>query len=614
MCGINGFNWPDRALVKKMNEALKHRGPDGEGIYLDERVSLGHRRLSVIDLSEKGKQPMCNEDGSIWLVYNGEIFNFQELRRELEQKGHFFKSNTDTEVIIHAYEEWQFKCLDRFNGMFAFALYDSIRKIIFLARDRFGIKPLYYYSDNSKFIFSSEIKGILCHPVERKPNDKIIIDYLCFSLLQHTNETFFKDIYQLMPGQYLIYGCEDHDMSIKQWYQLQVKTDPLNEKATIEEIRDLFTDSVRLRMIADVPVGSCLSGGLDSSSIVCTMRRLSPEGDIRTFSIIFPGQKIDESDYIKEVTDAADLKSFLISPDESNLFEDLPDLIRTQEEPFTGPSVYGQYKVMELAHQNGMKVLLDGQGGDEVLGGYSYYFGFYFYELFKRLNWLQLSREVIHYYNYFRDTLPLQILVFLLLPRWVKTRSWKRRVNWVNPELYKKLFVNGALDPRWAGKSLGDGQSITISYSSIPHLLIWEDKNSMRWSVEARIPFLDYRLVEKALALPPEDKLRDGVTKYIFRKAMAESIPEKITNRRDKIGFEVPEDQWLKSKKMVEFIRDLIESKSFSERKYWDYGLVKTQFQKYMSNTHYHGQMARDIWKWVNLELWMRQFIDQPEG
>ena len=611
MCGISGFNWPDKEVIGRMNEALRHRGPDGEGTYMDNHVSLGHRRLAIIDLSEKGKQPMSNEDESIWLVFNGEIYNFKELRTELEQKGHLFRSRTDSEVIIHAYEEWQFKCLDRFNGMFAFAIYDSRKRILFLARDRFGIKPLYYYADESKFIFSSEIKGILCHSIKRKPNDKIIFDYLCHSLLQHRTETFFEGICKLPPGHYLTYDGADHSLSIKEWYRLQPKANHASERERLEEVKGLFSDSIRLRLVADVPVGSCLSGGLDSSSIVCTMRQLLPQGDIRTFSSIFPGYEMDESDYINDVVNFAGLDSSTVSPNEESLLDDLNDLIITQEEPFTGLNVYAQYRVMKLAHENGIKVLLDGQGSDELFGGYIYHFGFYFYELFKRLSWYRLSKEMLFYLNCFRNTLPFQAFVFLMLPKRVKSRLWGTRVKWITPELYERVASGREVDPRWLVKSLNEGLLVTLSHTAIPHLLIWEDKNSMRWGVETRIPFLDYRLVEMVSALPPEDKLRNGVTKHIFREAIDGIIPEKISRRRDKIGFAVPGDRWLKHPKVMEFTRDLIESRSFGERAYWDQGQIVRQFESYLKGEKSQGQGVSDVWKWINLELWLRQFIDK---
>lgn len=611
MCGINGFNWPDKQIIERMNDTVRHRGPDGEGTYIDDYVSLGHRRLAIIDLTEKGKQPMCNEDGSIWLVYNGEIYNFRELRKELEQKGHLFKSNTDAEVIIHAYEEWQLKCLARFNGMFAFAIYDSRKDTLFLARDRFGIKPLYYYVDKSRFIFSSEIKGILIHSIERKPNERNIFDYLCFNLLHHRCETFFENIYKLPPSHYLIYDLENRSLSIKEWYKLQVKSTDMNEEERTERVRSLLSDSIRLRMAADVPVGSCLSGGLDSSSIVCIMRELLPEGDIETFSSVFPGEKIDESHFVSEVATFARLKSYTVSPEEGDSLADLNDLVITQEEPVLSlAGLYAQYKVMKLAYENGMKVLLDGQGGDELFGGYTYYFGFYFYELFKRLSWYRMSKEMLLYLKYFQNLLSFQVFGFLLLPEWFKCRLWRTRAKWISHELYERFAEDRTVDPRWSVKSLNEGLLVTICRSALPHLLIWEDKNSMRWSVETRLPFLDYRLVEMVVALPPEEKLRDGLTKYIFRKAVDESLPERIRHRRDKIGFAVPEGRWLRHPRVVEFVKDIIESASFKGRPYWDHQQIGKQFELYVNGQGSTERDPRDIWKWVSLELWLRQFID----
>ena len=266
MCGINGFNWPDENVVKKMNLAVMNRGPDGDGFYVDFSVSLGHRRLAIIDLSEKGKQPMCNEDGSIWLTYNGEIYNFNSIKKDLINKGHIFKSTTDSEVIIHAYEEYGIDCTKRFNGMWAFCIYDKKQKKFILSRDRFGIKPLYYYIDHQFFIFSSMIAGIMCHNIQTAPNDRALLEYLAFNLEQHAEYTFFDRIFSVTPGTNLVYELEQKRLTKQRYYNLQPR-EPQDENT----IKDIFIESVKLRTISDVPIGSCLSGGIDSSAIVCVL-------------------------------------------------------------------------------------------------------------------------------------------------------------------------------------------------------------------------------------------------------------------------------------------------------------------------------------------------------
>lgn len=291
MCGINGFNWPDYDLIMEMGKAIGHRGPDDSGSYVDDWTSLGSVRLSIIDLTPAGRQPMSNEDESIWIVYNGEVYNYLELRKILVGLGHTFKSNTDTEVIVHAYEEWGVECVHRFNGMWAFALYDKQRCSLFLSRDRFGIKPLYYYSQGRRFTFSSEIKGILEHSIPRSPCDKSIREYLSLGHVDNGRETFFSDIQRLMAGENLLLDLGSGAFQLSKWYDLR----RFASRRTVdkdfnpaESMRNHLLASVRYQLVADVPIGSCLSGGIDSSSIVCSVHSIDPERKIKTFSLVFP--------------------------------------------------------------------------------------------------------------------------------------------------------------------------------------------------------------------------------------------------------------------------------------------------------------------------------------
>jgi len=299
MCGICGFNRKDEKLCRDMAEALKHRGPDDDGFYFDENVSLGHRRLSIIDI-KTGHQPIYNGDKTICIVYNGEIYNYLELRKELEGK-HKFYTNTDTEVILHAYEEWGNDCLNKFNGMWVFCIYDKNKNLLFLSRDRFGIKPLYYYFKDNRFIFASEIKAILQHDIERVPNELLIFDYLMYNIVDHTNETFFKGINKMPKGHFAVFDIKKNKLNIGRYWTLKLSQD--DNSGDERKIKDLFLNSIRLRLRSDVPVGSCLSGGIDSSSIVCTLSKMMDNKNIKTFSAVFPGKDIDESTYIRTVVE-----------------------------------------------------------------------------------------------------------------------------------------------------------------------------------------------------------------------------------------------------------------------------------------------------------------------
>ena len=603
MSGINGFNWKDENLTRKMNSVLKHRGPDDEGIYAERDVSFGHVRLSIIDLSEKRHQSMSNEDETIWITYNGEIYNFQDLRDKLIKKGHKFKSNTDTEVVIHAYEEHGLDCVKQFNGMWAFCIYDKNKDILVLSRDRFGIKSLYCYIDKDKIIFSSMIAEILCHNIETAPNDKAIMEYLAFNLEDHRDYTFFENIYSLAPGSILLYNLKTKQHNIQQWYRPEVR-DAKNE----DDFREIFTESVRLRTISDVPVGSFLSGGVDSSAIVCTLDKIL-NYTFSTYSLVVQGSAIDESRYIKEVGRNTNTKQFFTTVNEEEFLEDFHDFVVAQEEPVTGLGPYAQYRVMKLAHEQGAKVVLDGQGGDEIFAGYIYYFSWYFYELFIKFKRYTLIKEMGLYLKNFKNIFPHAMSLFLLLPDSVKYFIWKKVINkWVNHELLEKLC--NEKDPRWKRMNLKDGLLLTLFSTAIPHLLRWEDKSSMRWSIESRVPFLDVERVESAISLPSEQKLHNGKTKVIFKKAMNNILPEMIRNRTDKIGFGTPVDDFFRNEKIIAFSKEIIYSESFKKRPYWKWENVEKVFMAHIQNKKDAGDT---IWKWINLEMWLREFFDEKE-
>ncbi len=611
MCGIAGIVELNGALASEaavdvMADAIRHRGPDDEGFFVDGNVALASRRLAILDLSPRGRQPMWNEDGSFAVVHNGEVYNFAEIRRELESRGHVFRSHTDTEVILHAYETWGPECLHKFNGMWAVAIYDRRNRQLFLARDRFGVKPLYYYRDDRRFLFCSEIKGLLTQGIAREADDTAIFDYLIYNLLDHDVRTFFRGIRRLLPGHAMILDVQTGTQDIRRWYALEPRPASGDDRFLL---KDLFADSVRLRLVADVPVGSCLSGGIDSSSIVCMMRQLVPEHTIKTFSAVFPGTGVDESRYVRAVVEQARVHSYRVTPTPEELVADLPDLIRAQEEPILSTSPYAQYRVMKLAHENGMKVLLDGQGGDELFAGYDGYLGVYFRELFLSGRWRALLREGALYARHARKTIPFQVAVYLLLPRAIGRAV--RRI-WFAPWLDRD-FWTARCDTQDRDTALRRCRTLnarlkeSIEISSIPLLLRYEDKNAMRWSVESRVPFLDYRLVEYSLSLPSERKICDGITKRAFRDALADLLPEAVQARRDKIGFATPEEEWLRAPAVVAFVRDLIASHAFRARGYWNADRFCRFFEGALRGGR--GGKARQVWKVVFLELWFREIL-----
>jgi len=631
MCGINGFNWRNPELVRKMNSSVKHRGPDDEGIYVDDMVSLGHVRLSIIDLSSAGRQPMANEDGLIQIVYNGELYNFKDLRSDLIDKGHRFMSNTDTEVVIHSYEEYGPECIEIFNGMWAFAIYDKRRNLVFLSRDRFGIKPLYFSTIGDRFVFSSEIKGLLAHGIEPIPDNQAIFEYLAFGLLlDHSDRTFFRGIQRLRPGENLVYNLSDRSFQISRWYDVDSRVSgakEARESEVISKVKELFVDCVEKRLVADVPVGSCLSGGIDSSSIVSIMRSAVRDDRIETFSMVFPGLSIDESDCLDEIVKSTNVRSHRVIPNSDELVDELSDLVWTQEEPFPSLSMYGQYRVLKLASNRGMKVLLDGQGGDEILAGYPYYYVSYLIESLIHLRFRNffeaLKSESSRSPQFLKELLSYVLEGFGSY--WRGSRLIKR-VYWRFLKDFEVEGGRGVDDTAQVGNRfmsldrrpglyhalrsvtrLNSALLFDLKIRTIPSLLRFEDKNSMRWGVESRLPFLDYRFVEFLFTLPSRYKIRGWRSKYVLREAMAGTVPDRILMRRDKVGFETPDREWMRSRVFTDFAQKLFASGKFKSRPYWNAFEAAKILE---SNIRGDKDWTKVIWRIVNVELWNRIFID----
>jgi asparagine synthase (glutamine-hydrolysing) len=656
MCGIAGiFHFEKEVhpkLIQKMTNVLHHRGRDDDGflaVNFDSRKAypltgkgskvpglkleefntpvhlfLGHRRLSILDLSPSGHQPMSNEDGTLWIVHNGEVYNFLEIKKELESLGHDFRSRTDTEVILHAYKEWGVDCLSRFNGMWAFAIWDLPKKRIFCSRDRAGVKPFYYLYDGKRFCFTSEIKALLqIDDFRADPNEQVMADYLFLGLVDHTNETFFKNIYQLRPGEYLLF--EKDRLTIQSYWDIEAKEIRYaREGDYAERFHELLQDSIRLRLRSDVPIGSCLSGGLDSSSIVCMANKLMFDGQSidlnlvgerqKTFSSCFENPAYDERKFIELVIDQTGAERNYVFPKGEDLFKDLPKLIWHQDEPFGSTSIYAQWKVMEHANEKGVKVLLDGQGGDELLAGYPPSFYAFFKQTIRQLALASLIKEVkgfLKHQGWRMDQFMPRVMAGLVpdIFKPLFQHSNPYGFQWVQ-ERFKKKYHRSITKPNRFENELNNFLYHTFRSSALPGLLHYEDRNSMAYSIESRLPFLDYRLVEFAFGLPLESKIREGRTKVILRKAMESVLPEEITNRMDKMGFVTPEAEWFRTT-LRDPIHKIFNSKSFSERGYFNIANVKNNF-----NDHCKGKVDNHsmIWRCVNLELWMRMFIDKNVG
>jgi asparagine synthase (glutamine-hydrolysing) len=628
VCGIAGIvNLNKRTvepyLLEAMAEAQKHRGPDDAGIFVSGTAGLCHRRLAIIDLSKDGHQPMMNEDSSLSVVHNGEIYNYVELRTELEGLGHNFRSRSDTEVILHAYEEWGDGCLKRFNGMWSFAILDKPKGVLFCSRDRLGVKPFYYYRDNDLFVFASEIKSLLCHPgIRRAPNDKAIYDYLVsgYGYMDISDETFFSGIKQLRPAHYIRLSLDGRKFSQSRYWDIDPHKKKIsgNEEDVYRDFYGLFEDSVRLRLRSDVPVGVSLSGGLDSSSIACVAAALIGPGRIEAFSSCFDEKRFDERDFIRPVLEKTGTRENLVFARPDKLFDEIDEIVWHQEEPYSTLSIFPQWYVMRLAREKGVKVLLTGQGGDEVLGGYHKYYYYLFADKICSGRWAEARDEMARHAEFRGQGGGVAGKVFKIMashvaPQGLKTVLKGARCSPAPSYLAKDFAGHGSgrvFTEKRFSSILNNDLYNALKISPLPSLLHIDDRSSMAHSVESRAPFLDYRLVEYAFSLGPEYKIRNGVTKYVLRRAMEGVLPEKVRTRTDKMGYATPLETWFRSC-LKDKVRDVINSASFRRRPYFDHSDVMARLDRFMGTGWGRGGNEHfTVWSWVNLELWMRKFID----
>jgi asparagine synthase (glutamine-hydrolysing) len=554
MCGLAGIigragEPVDVALVQRMTDAVTHRGPDGAGLTSFRNLSLGHRRLAIVETSAAGAQPMNSSDGRLCIVYNGEIYNHIELRAELSALGHLFNTASDTEVILAAYAQWGPQCLHRFNGMWAIALLDRGTNQVFLARDRFGVKPLHYV-DTSRFVaFGSEIKQLL--PLaSRRPDEHAVLDFLHFGLQDHlTDRTSFAEIRKLPAGTWMMLDLEAPVCKVVRWYtpRPSPSAPAIDPDESARRFMALLDDAVRLRLRADVPVGTCLSGGLDSSTIATLASPRYLEAAGRPFSAICAASEHlanDESPFAQSVATHAGLELTCVRPSYEDFVDTLEPIHLAQDEPVGGPSLTMQWCVMRAARSAGLPVLLDGQGGDEVLLGYDRYVGNAFWEDLRHRGLLR-ALKMLRAASAVKDGMNARSRIrFVLGTRFTSVR--RAGHHFANRALTRPHPMAQVLDRLCdAASDPQRVQGIEIESTNLPALLRFEDRNSMHHSIETRLPFLDWRVVEAGLALPTGTKLRGGWSKWPLRAQMGADLPEAIRWSRRKIGFEAPESIWL---------------------------------------------------------------------
>ena len=612
MLGLRG-TLADTAVIERMTASMLHRGPDGDGIYIDGAVGLGFRRLSILDLSHAADQPMASDDGQLILVFNGEIYNYVELRRELESLGHQFKSTGDTEVLLHSYREWGRDCLKKFNGMWAFVIYDRRRRLLFGSRDRFGVKPMFFYRSKDCLLFASEIKAFLgsgiCHS---GPNWKVVSDYLLRQSLDESAESFFEGIEKIAPGSAFEVSLSGDFTTWRYWSLPEVDAEQEDDPAG--QFAELFEDAVRLRMRSDVPVGVCLSGGLDSTAIICAMARQWGGSQQPLHAFTYHAVEFDESPYIADTIRQTQAHLNLLETNPLQAWSTLGKVLHFHDEPVHAMSAVIGFELMGLAASKGVKVVLNGQGADEVIGGYSSYFSDYWYTLLRdgkvREVWNEIdSFTSLHGGNnlsLFLTALRQLVKVALRkansyqqLARW-KNRRAIRRHPWFTTELSEQTERDDRPGNHW---TLDGILRQSVERGPLPLYLRLEDRNSMAHSVESRLPFLDYRLVSLVFKSAAQWRIRGPWNKYLLREAMRQRIPESVRTRVDKMGFPVPQGKWI-SGAWYNLLQEFLESQAMRERGIYDLAAIRRDL-----DLHRQGKVdvSGMLFSVVQLELWASQ-------
>ncbi len=636
MCGIAGIILKQRSginLAEKiatMTAAISHRGPDGEGFLLASEqittpyynslqqnyqrkdlnyiptthltnshptafLAFGHRRLSILDLSDTGHQPMCNTEGKTWITFNGEIYNYIEIREELKKLGHIFISESDTEVILQAYKEWGTACVERFNGMWAFCIYDAEKHLCFASRDRFGVKPFYYINNKDIFSFASEQKAFVkAGLINAKIDPNALHNYLINGLLETNTTNFFEGVNELMPGNNLVFNTKSFDIKISNYYNLTehitLKNDNLSEKELIEKVSYAFENSVKLRLRSDVEVGTCLSGGIDSSALAVSISEITGQA-LNCFTSVFSNSPINEEHFADVVAKKINAKHFKVEPTLDGFLKEVDDLIYSQDVPIWDTSTYAQYKVMELAKQNKIKVVLDGQGADELFGGYHHHFLAKWNNLFSGGNFISAMNEI----SASKKTIAFPLQFYL--------KEKAKQKNYFNKKhfhlFFKTEFLNSAQikNPSVYFNSVNEQLVEDIYNTRLKSFLKCEDRCGMWHSVESRTPFADdIELINLLFSFNGNKKIKDGVSKYLLREAVKDKLPNEIYSRYDKKGFETPMNLWMK--KMRPQILSEIKASNFDFVNY-------TDLEKSNSESAFHNKL---LFKLFVLSRWKKLF------
>ena len=606
MCGIVGFNWQDEKKIRSLACLLEHRGPEQEGFHVQDGVSIGHKRLRILDLSEKGRQPIYNEDHTICVSYNGEIYNFQELRQTLQETGHKFESKTDTEVLVHGYEEWGTELLERINGQFAFCIFDKPKNIFFIARDRLGIKPLYYYCDDKNFIFGSELKVFLKSDIKKQISKKALNYYLLFGNTP-SQQSILENVQKLLPGSYIIYDLTTQKIKERQryWTLSFSQEASISDSEVKEQIVQRLEQSVKMRLISDVPLGAFLSGGVDSSIIVALMRKHVK--DLNTFSIKFDIPGYDESRYAKIISDMFQTQHHEIEFNAESVRDLILELPYYYDEPFGDPSMIPTCLVSRVAKRH-VTVSLSGTGGDELFAGYPRYIEL---RLLKQLNHLPaIAKKMLS-----SSLLALNVILRNDKLNKLQTFMGPAEETWL---LYLKLFSYMFRDKYEQTEKLAEfsylkthfkydndvtnALNFDISEYLPDCLLTKEDRASMAVSLEVRVPFLDHTLVEFAAKIPTRLKIKRTDKKHILKKAFSDILPRKILYRK-KQGFSVPLVHYFRNELKDFANKEIFESGEFD---YYDKNHIGNLWQKHQNR---HSDYSRLFWSIIMFNLWYKKWM-----
>ncbi|HEX3228082.1 MAG TPA: asparagine synthase (glutamine-hydrolyzing) [Pyrinomonadaceae bacterium] len=616
MCGIAGMIGADAnsRLVAQMADAQRHRGPDGDGFYFAPGVELGHRRLKIIDLTEAGRQPMSTPDGRYTIVYNGEVYNYRELRSELSD--HAFRSNTDTEVVLQAFARWGPKCLDRFVGMFAFAIWDADERELFCARDRLGIKPFYYARLGQSFLFSSEIRPLLRAGLPRSVNEQVLFDFLSRDFYEHSDETFFKGIHKLAPASWMIVGADAEIRKTGQYWDLATEVEradvPNQAEDREERLLSLCSDAVDLHLRSDVPVAVALSGGLDSATLLSLLDRVHPDPTrVEAFSFSFAEQGYSERPFVEAMARHTGRRAGFVKVAAQQFANTAERVSVGQEEPYAGTPIWAYTLCFELLRQRGFIVVMDGSGLDEGLAGYARFRPGLWADLFEAGNWDSLEREFAAS-GVSTGAQRKQALIQMQAATAPEgdvgigqdlTRSV--RADCVNPDLAAKAGTETPCFQRPFADNLRNLMYRELRYTKLPRALRFRDRLSMAVSTELRPPFLDHRLLGYEFALPQQDRIHKGVSKAILRRAALRLLPDSV-RMASKRSVQTPQREWFRNE-LKSWVRERIDRPAFWQRGWVDRRKGMQALEAFLRG---EGDNSFFLWQWINLEMWAEHFLD----